>query len=84
MFFFSLSHSESLFSTECIDEAECTYASTFWFVIGLYGIGYVCFFVFELEWKLIVRSFARWILVALNIKKRREIEEEEENAEKGK
>ncbi len=53
--------SESLFSSECIANTECTYATWFWVVIALYGLLYVLFFVFEEECQVIVKSFANWL-----------------------
>ena len=50
-------YSESLFSTDCIHDDDCSYASAFWVVIGLYGIIYVLLFVMEGEIELITKTF---------------------------
>ena len=54
-------YSESLFSTECILNSECTYATTFWLVVVLYGMVYVVFFVLEDEWQMILNTFTEWL-----------------------
>ena len=36
-------YSESLYSAKCILNEECTYASIFWIMLGLYGFIYVTF-----------------------------------------
>ena len=53
--------SESLFSAECIANDDCTYASTFWVVIVVYGILYVAFFIMEEECELLVRKLTIWL-----------------------
>ena len=54
-------YSESLFSTECLSNDECSLKSLFWLIIGGYGLLYCLFFVFESEWSLIVRGFSSWM-----------------------
>ena len=78
------SSSESLFSTDCIPEEDCTYATGFWAILGLYGLLYVCFFIFEMEWKLVVKDFSRWILLRLNIKTQKDFDEADEEESRGK
>ena len=84
IYLFPIPCSESLFSTDCIPEEDCTYATGFWAILGLYGLLYVCFFIFEMEWKLVVRDFSRWILLRLNIKTQKEFDEADEEESRGK
>ena len=50
-------YSESLFSTKCILNSECTYASAFWAVIAGYGLLYVLLFVLEGEIQNVISNF---------------------------
>ena len=54
-------YSESLFSAKCIKNEECTYATTFWLVIVLYGLLYVVFFILEEEWGIFLGNFTSWL-----------------------
>ncbi len=54
-------YSESLFSTECIPNSRCTYATLFWLVIAAYGLGYVIFFIGQEEINAIVDDFSDWM-----------------------
>ena len=54
-------YSESLFSTECIRNDKCTYASSFWVVIVVYGILYVVFFILEEEWEMMIAKLKYWL-----------------------
>ncbi len=54
-------YSESLFSTECLPNETCDPWSLFWFIVGVYGLLYCLFFVFEPEWSAMVQSFSTWM-----------------------
>lgn len=54
-------YSESMFSTTCVPNGNCSYLSLLWIVLGVYGLCYVLFFVFEDELKLIVQDFGTWV-----------------------
>ncbi len=56
-----MGYSESLFSENCIHDAQCSYATWFWLVIAAYGLLYVMFFIFEEELQIIVKSFSSWL-----------------------
>ena len=78
-------YSESLFSTECIDDNECSYASLFWAVIGFYGLLYVLLFVMEPEIGLVTKSFSEVILQKwADYKARREARRQAEMAKRAK
>ena len=55
-----LGFSESLFSTRCVPNDTCSVWSYIWVLVALYGLGYVLFFLFEDEIKLVVENFADW------------------------
>ena len=59
-------YSESLFSTECIPDEECSYASALWVVVAAYGLAYVLLFVMEGEIQAVLRHFSEMILQKLN------------------
>ena len=62
-------YSESLFSTKCKPDSECSGEVWAWVMMAVYGLAYVTFFLFDKEWATLMKKLRRFIFQYFQNKK---------------